>query len=228
MGYRLGMNDFGMAFQHFSVLKQPVGKALVFGGVGLAIVAGGLGVLGAHKGAGLLSLLLGLMAAGVIWFGPVSMGKQAAMVPMIHDITTDTDNPPAFVAVLPLREGAKNPPEYDTSQTADQVKAYPDLQTLVVMDRSYDEVFAAAQASLQAMKLNIVAADKEDGRLEAVWTSTVFRFKDDVVVRIAPGEGGVLLVDVRSKSRVGKSDLGMNAKRIRTFLTEMRTRLSLD
>ena len=71
------------------------------------------------------------------------------------------------------------------------------------------------------MGLELVEADAAQGRIEATATSLLFGFKDDVVVRIA-GDAGVTKVDVRSKSRVGRNDFGMNAKRIRAFLAKLK------
>ena len=61
----------------------------------------------------------------------------------------------------------------------------------------------------------------EEGRIEATDTTRFFGFKDDIVVRIRPVNGGAR-VDVRSKSRVGLGDAGTNAKRVREFLERMR------
>ncbi len=218
LGYRFGLNEFGTVFEHFSTMKGSLGKGLILGGIGWGALAGLAGLFSGRAGTGLLALLITAAGAASVYYGPISMAKAGAGVPPIHDISTDTDNPPVFVEVLPLREGAKNPAAYDTEQTAQQLEAYPDVKTIVVGDKTYDEVFAAAQAALQGLGVNIIAANKQDGRLEAVWTSTAFQFKDDIVVRIMPGEGGVFLIDVRSKSRFGRSDIGMNAKRIREFM----------
>ncbi len=144
--------------------------------------------------------------------------------PLIHDITTDVDHPPQFVALLAARGDAPNPPEYDGPETAArQQKAYPDLKPLY-LNAATTVVFPAARRSAEAMGWQIVAAVEAEGRIEAVATTRLFRFKDDVVVRVrSEGEGS--RVDVRSKSRVGKSDLGANAKRILLYLDELRRRI---
>jgi uncharacterized protein (DUF1499 family) len=67
------------------------------------------------------------------------------------------------------------------------------------------------------MRWEVVAADAAAGRIEATATTPWFGFRDDIVVRIVPADGGSR-VDVRSVSRVGKGDLGVNARRIREFL----------
>jgi uncharacterized protein (DUF1499 family) len=71
---------------------------------------------------------------------------------------------------------------------------------------------------LKGLSLEVVNADREAMRVEAVATTFWFGFRDDVVVRIRPGAAGGSRVDVRSVSRVGQSDLGANAARIGRIL----------
>jgi uncharacterized protein (DUF1499 family) len=137
-------------------------------------------------------------------------------VPPIHDITTDTDNPPPFEAIAPLRADAPNPVTYDGADSArQQLAAYPDIQTMVLPTAprtAFDQALAAARD----LGWEIVAAVPDLGRIEATETSFWYGFKDDVVIRIA-GADRESRIDIRSKSRVGKSDLGKNAERIRAF-----------
>jgi uncharacterized protein (DUF1499 family) len=82
-------------------------------------------------------------------------------------------------------------------------------------------MFKRAEATARAMGWEIVAAEPGEGRIEATDTTMWFGFKDDIVIRIVPeGEGSRL--DIRSMSRVGKSDLGKNADRIRKFLAALK------
>jgi uncharacterized protein (DUF1499 family) len=76
------------------------------------------------------------------------------------------------------------------------------------------------------MGWDVVAVDAGRGRTEATDTTRWFRFKDDVVVRVTPSGNGAR-VDVRSKSRVGRSDVGTNARRIRTYLAEVERRAAV-
>lgn len=162
-----------------------------------------------------IALLVGLGTAWVPWNGY----RIARTVPPIHDITTDTNNPPLFVAVLPIRASAPNPPEYSGEEIAkQQLEGYPDIKTLV-LDTPPGETFRRALGAAEAMGLEIIAAEPEEGRIEATATTFWFGFKDDVVIRItAQGAGSHL--DMRSKSRVGRSDVGANAARIRRFISE--------
>jgi uncharacterized protein (DUF1499 family) len=130
------------------------------------------------------------------------------------------------VKIIELRRKAPNPPGYDGPEVAaKQRAAYPDIVPLE-LPLPVDAVFARALATAKALGWEIVAAEPAAGRIEAVDTTRWLRFKDDVVIRIAPraaATGTTLTrVDVRSKSRTGRSDLGANAARIRRFLQHMR------
>jgi uncharacterized protein (DUF1499 family) len=157
-----------------------------------------------------------LIGAGTAWV-PWSSLQTVRSLPYIHDISTDTLSAPAFVDVLPLRADAPNPPEYAGEAVATQQReAYPDivpLQLALPPARVFDLALGVARGE----GWEIVAAIADDGRIEATATTFWFGFKDDVVIRITPANGGSR-VDVRSKSRVGQSDVGANAARIRGFL----------
>ncbi|MEQ1801369.1 MAG: DUF1499 domain-containing protein [Gammaproteobacteria bacterium] len=194
--------------------------ALVTAGFGLLRSGGTAG--SASAPAAWLALLAGL---AVTANNGMVMG-QARGAPGIHDITTDTDNPPAFVAVVPLREGdAQNPPEYSGPEAAAaQKQAYPDLQPLL-FNQPANVVFAAAREVVAEKGWALVDASEAEGRIEATAETGWVRFKDDVVIRIQPGRDQTR-VDVRSKSRVGRGDMGANARRVRDFLSSLQARLA--
>jgi uncharacterized protein (DUF1499 family) len=215
VGYRLGWWSLPTGFQLVRWSVYPAGGAVLLGALafGLPPYAGGLG----WRGLAFLSVLLGLAAA---WF-PLSAERTAVSVPPIHDISTDTDDPPRFAAVIALRAGARNPPDYDGPETARQQRAaYPDIAPLLLA-HSPAEAFARAQRAAQAMGWTIVAANAEEGRIEAVAETRWWRLRDDVVVRVRAAGGGAR-VDIRSKSRIGRSDLGANAARVRAFSERLR------
>jgi uncharacterized protein (DUF1499 family) len=143
-------------------------------------------------------------------------------VSRIHDITTDTQDPPVFVDVLPHRRWAMNPPEYGGAAVAAQQRAaWPDLgplDTPVARGR----VHQIAREAIARAGWRLVGDDAATGRLEAIATTRWLRFKDDVVVRLRDREGGGTRLDVRSKSRLGRSDFGTNARRIRNYLADVR------
>ena len=189
-----------------------------------------LGLVGAS-----LSLVAGFktgqwqMAAAGIVAGLAVVSVPSAFIlsgvgkPPIHDITTDTLNPPPFVAVLPLRAGAPNPPEYAGGAAADQQRrAYPDIAPLVV-HLSASAAFDRVDAAVRDLGWELVGSDRTSGRIEATDTTFWFGFKDDVVVRITEDSGQGSRIDVRSKSRVGVGDLGTNARRVRELLSRLRS-----
>jgi len=167
----------------------------------------------------------GAIAAFVGYAVPESYRPDEA-VPPIHDISTDTEDPPRFVAVLPLRADAPNTAEYGrtpdmTPERLAQLtrEAYPDLTT-VMLPMPPEQAFERALAAVDALGWELVAAVPEEGRIEATDTTFWFRFKDDIVVRIRASDGGSE-IDARSVSRVGVGDAGTNARRLRSFFAAL-------
>jgi uncharacterized protein (DUF1499 family) len=160
---------------------------------------------------------IAVLCAAVAIFMPLSMMNKAKSVPPIHDITTDLVNPPKFVAILPLRANASNPAEYQGEEVASQQReAYPELQTQKYQQTA-EQVFDAALSTVKSMGLEVVASDKTLGLIEAYDTTTFFGFVDDVVIRIQ-SDGQMTMLDARSKSRVGISDIGKNAERLNALI----------
>ena len=142
-------------------------------------------------------------------------------MPRIHDVTTDTTDPPAFVDLLAHRRGAWNPAEYSASQAVAQRAAWPQIGPLDT-PAARPAVHAAARQAMQGAGWRVVADDPDTGRLEATATTPWLRFKDDVVVRLRDRPGGGTRVDVRSASRIGRNDFGANARRVLAFLERVR------
>ncbi len=161
----------------------------------------------------MFGIMLGLAAAAMPLFGAYT----AKTLPFIHDVSTDTMHPPEFVAILPLRADAPNPATYGGPDIAAAQKAgYPELRTQM-LDMAPADAFARAEKVARDMGWEVVAAVPEAGRIEATDTTFWFGFKDDIVIRIE-AEGQASRIDIRSVSRVGKSDVGKNASRIRAFV----------
>jgi uncharacterized protein (DUF1499 family) len=168
---------------------------------------------------------IAVLCAAVAVFMPLSMMNKAKSVPPIHDITTDLVNPPKFVAILALRADAPNPAAYQGEEIASQQReAYPELQTQKYQ-KTADQVFDAALVAVKDMGLDVVNSDKTLGLIEAYDTTTFFGFVDDVVIRIQ-SEGQMTMLDARSKSRVGKSDIGKNAERLNTLIAGVKNNLN--
>lgn len=174
--------------------------------------------IGDHK----LTAFVAMVAAGALAYMPLTYTLKANSVPPIHDISTDTDNPPVFVAIAPLRAGSPNKTEYDGADTAAKQKdAYPDVKPLI-LEVPPAHAFAKALAAAKAMPdWQIVASVEAEGRIEATATTRFMAFKDDIVIRVT-AEGAGSRIDVRSKSRRGASDVGANAARILAYLAAVK------
>lgn len=212
-GVRAGLWPFPTGF---TLLRWAACGGLAAAGLALVMLL--MPRVRAGRTLGLLTaLLVGVGVAYVPW----NQMQIAKSVPPIHDISTDLDRPPEFVAIVPLRAGAPNPPAYPGPDVAAaQRQGYPDLGPLTVK-ASPGQAFLHALEAARAMGWQIVASEPATGRIEATATTRWFGFKDDVVVRVQEAPGGSR-IDVRSKSRVGRSDVGANAARIRAYLARIR------
>lgn len=142
----------------------------------------------------------------------LTMGGDA---PRIHDITTDTQDPPLFVAAPQQRGEGSNPLDINPEVIAVQQQAYPDIGTLR-SPLSIDEAFDQALEAAQSLGWEIYHQDRNTGVIEAADTTAIMAFTDDVVIRVR-GDAQSAIIDLRSVSRVGVGDIGANAKRIRAF-----------
>ncbi|QBQ53487.1 DUF1499 domain-containing protein [Nitrosococcus wardiae] len=224
-GHRLGWWHFATGF---SVLRWTALGALT------GIVFSLWGAFRTRPGRqrrGFWPALLGLTLSLVVLSIPLYWLFIARSVPPIHDITTDTQNPPAFSVLLPLRADAPNPSHYGgINIAAQQQEAYPEIKPLRLplnSQAALDKALAVAHSL--GWKVIGVESQKTKGgsiRLEATDTTFWFGFIDDIVVRITPLDQGSK-IDVRSVSRVGRSDVGTNARRIRAFLTTLKERAAI-
>ena len=213
--------------QRLDLMDFRVAMAGLVGGVVLGLLAVLVSIISIllalrAKESGLFSAWAGLLL-GLLVTLPVLMTLYfASSVPPIHDITTDLKNPPEFVAMLVVRSASDNP--LDRENPSDlatlQQAAYPGLVP-VLINQNVNQVFDQVHALVTERGWEIVAASAQQGRIEATATTPIMGFKDDVVIRIR-GESGGTIVDMRSVSRVGKSDLGANAKRIEAFMADLR------
>jgi len=214
-GYRLGLWEFKTGISLVKAAGYISVAAVIVCLAGLAVWQLNVfpqGVIPATVGLVIGSAVLGLT---------LKWKSNLASVPYIHDITTDTENPPLFEAVLPLRAGAENFAAYGGPDIARQQKqGYPDLKPGFV-SRPPAAAYPEALQAAKDMGWKIVASEPTSLRIEATDTTPWFGFKDDVVVRLSPTPTGSR-IDVRSVSRVGKSDVGTNARRISAYLTRVK------
>jgi uncharacterized protein DUF1499 len=141
--------------------------------------------------------------------------------PRIHDISTDLQDPPVFTAAVQQRGSDSNSLQTDMETLALQAQGYPDLQTLVLA-QDYEAVFDRSVQVATEMGWDIYLQDRNAGVIEAVDTTALMGFKDDVVIRLRTNAEGTL-VDLRSVSRVGLGDMGANAKRISAFIERLQS-----
>ena len=219
LGHRAGL-------WHFTTAFAVLGVAVLAGLAGLIASAIALVRLRRHGHrppmlAAALGAALGMLVVGL----PAKQLQLGMTLPRIHDITTDTADPPAFVAIAPLRADAPNPPGYAGEPVArQQLAGYPQIAPHFYRANRH-VVFNEALEVVRRRGWNLVASEPEAGRLEASAVSRWFGFVDDIVIRVADSAKGTR-VDVRSKSRVGLGDLGANAKRVESLLAEMDTQLN--
>jgi uncharacterized protein (DUF1499 family) len=209
----------GPLIAHFGIVPPIAGFATFALGGLLAIgcdVAGTIAIVRGGVRNGALAAAIAAVPAILLIAGAVA-GRQ---YPRINDITTDLSDPPAFVAATTLPENEGRDLGYPETFKDVVRGAYPDLEPLRVAAPApvvFDRVLAAAESQ---PTWTVTSVDRSRLAAEAVATSWLFRFQDDIALRVRPdGDGAV--VDMRSKSRVGQGDVGANATRIRDFLAKL-------
>ncbi|SNY96915.1 DUF1499 domain-containing protein [Halomonas sp. hl-4] len=214
--YRGELIELGDAF---SLLRYGVYLAAAAAALGLILLV--VSALTRRPGAGVVAVIV-LVGTVAMLYMPWQHWQRAQQAPVIHDITTDTQNPPTFDALRDAREAAPNGADYPGEETARQQRdAYPEVQPLLLAAPS-SRVLSAAQSEVEAAGWEIVAIT--DNTIEATAVTRWFGFKDDVVIRLTEQENDIQ-VDMRSASRLGASDVGTNALRIESFLNRLRERL---
>jgi uncharacterized protein (DUF1499 family) len=203
---------------------DPV-KLLGLAGIGafVAVMLGFVWAAAQPQGAsrpGLLSALMGVAMGICAAYVPITWRVAADTLPRLNDVTTDTLRPPAFVALLAHRRDAASSADYPgEAAAAAQRLGYPDIGPVVLREPPAD-AFAHVERVVAEMGWDVVAREPAQGRLEAVATTLWFGFRDDIVVRLTAVPEGTR-IDIRSRSRLGISDLGTNAARIRIFLSRL-------
>ena len=207
--YRLRFVDFQIALLALAVAVLIAAVAALLGLVGA--------VLGARDGsANTKRAVAALVVALVALVVPLNTVRQGAGVPMIHDITTDLEDPPIFVEVPRKRMSSDNSLDIDAEVLAAQKAYYTDIgPTMLPMAKA--EAFELVREAVEASGWKVHAQKANLGYIEATASTPFFGFRDDVIIRVTE-QAGTVRVDMRSASRVGLSDLGVNAGRIRDFM----------
>jgi len=210
---RFDIIDKLAGFAPFYLAVNPARALAIIGLIGLGFALW-------RKTGHIAKLALGFALSAALLVAQYAMLiLPAGEVPPIHDITTDLNDLPQFTTldVEPVSTGPFTQEEW----RAYHEEAYGDIRPMVI-DKPPVEVLANARALAETRGWEIASADPEAGTLEATATAGYVRFYDDVVVEVTPVEDGSTRVDMRSVSRVGVSDVGYNAARIRAFLTDLR------
>lgn len=220
LGYRVGLFELRTSL---GTLSKDVAPAIMMIGIFVSLISLALSIIITPR-KGIIVSVLALIIPAVGLLKAKGVGDMVAELPFIHDITTDTEDPPVFSdAIVNLRnktKGANSLTYIEKKDTRDkklvsvlQAKHYPDIRTVLRSEKP-DAVFKEAQAVVKALGWDVVTENSEDWIIEATDRTFWYGFKDDVVIRIRPSKNGGSLIDMRSVSRIGGSDLGANAKRL--------------
>lgn len=222
----LGMADFRLGFGFLQIVNgwaDWIAGITLLAGVGIIVVARQRSLAAGPRLGGLA--LTGCVIAALAWYVPETF-RPPEGTPPIHDIATDPTDPLQFVAIAPLRADAANNMDYGVMQGIDSVQQHIDMQTSAYpdivpqeFDASPQEIYQRALDAVSTLGWELVDADPDAGRIEATDTTFWFRFKDDVVIEIDTGANGQTVLQARSLSRVGRSDVGKNAARLREFFS---------
>ncbi len=182
------------------------------------------------KGAG--SAVAALVIAAIMLAIPSYFLQKLVVLPAIHDITTDLQNPPEFLRLKEMRAQDANPAFYPGTTTAvEQAESYPDIVPLT-LERSKENVFELIETMIEKklgwkiVSRSAPSRKRAEGIIEAVDKTLIMGFSDDVIIRVT-GSGGRSRIDIRSASRYGQHDLGTNAKRIRYFMESIKKNLAV-
>jgi len=221
----------GLTLARFNVIDKLDGFYGMLIGALIAAIACVIAVIsllmslkgkGASRAPAIIALVLAVPFVAFIASRPAA----ADGAPAIHDITTDLASPPEF-QTLTIRKDNLVGVETVENWKDIHAAAYDDIQPLL-LDRPVSEVTIAAHSLAQEKGWDIAAFDPATGRIEATDFVSYIRFEDIVVIEVSPSsDNSSSVVNVRSVSKLGLSDLGVNAKRIRSFLDDLETRLAI-
>lgn len=220
MGTRWEIWNFRTGFMilRFSAFLGAAGAFLALAGLARCL----LHMKKPKRVTGVFAAVSGVIIGALAAIIPYTWMEAALAAPPIHDITTDLVNPPGFSQLLPLRP---TPAPYGGPKVAEfQREAYPYIRPFD-LNIPYDRAFDLALKTAKQSGWKVLDSNRPEGRIEAVDETFWFGFKDDIAIRVTP-KGGGARVDIRSVSRVGKSDAGTNARRISKYMAKLRQNVS--
>ncbi|OPF96027.1 DUF1499 domain-containing protein [Rhodopseudomonas palustris] len=202
--------------------------ALALAGVSILLALAGFAAIWQNGSRGIPRILLALLLDALILAYPAYLGWQYRTLPAIHDITTDSIDPPRFETLARLRVGDDvNTAVYAGLYSAERQRAaYPNIETLQVempVQRAYDIVLQLVnRRKWRVVDERSPQLPKREGHIEAVARTTILSLPEDVVIRLRP-DGDDTRIDIRSSSRYFESDLGSNAARIAKLTEDINT-----
>lgn len=201
----------------FSMLRKSVLASLVLS----LLAAVSLGVCWKERNIAcqrffFLVLIVSLVYS-LMWIG---FYLQRANLPDINDITTDTNVPPAFLNANFIRKSQENDLSYNRDWAPIQRKYYPEVEPLF-SEKSKEVVYSQIEKLVEDRGWDVLATYSGAGIIEATARTPIFGFRDDVIIRITQVESDKIRVDMRSCSRVGSGDFGVNAERIVSFMSDL-------
>lgn len=226
-GFRLGLYQFGTSFKLLSYSFY----------LAVAVFLVGLVLFFIHRRSKPTSSRNALIAVAISLIPIVGLGSQifvASSVPAIHNISTDIVDPPQFDTIVAMRGKGTNPLEYriEGGNLGEiQRDAYPDIKTITAnidIASAFDKAVSIAENlgwDILDKSVDWKTVGKNEANetiIEATQTTTLWQFKDDIVIRLRSNSQtpDTTYIDLRSVSRIGQSDLGANARRIQRFIDQ--------
>lgn len=215
-----GLVIVGPLLAYLSVVRPLLGFALfALGGILSVLLAVGA-IVRLVRGRGLTPGSATSLLVAAMFLGLIVSGSDH---PRINDFTTDVEDPPALQFAATLPENLGRDMSYPPAFAALQQQCCGDLKSLEVREPQASALERARRLAAAQPTWRVTHSDPSTGTVEAVATSKLFHFHDDIVIRVRPKGSDVSVVDMRSKSRDGQGDFGVNAARIRQFLVAFRT-----
>lgn len=196
------------------IAAEPAFRIYGAGGI-FALIAGLSALVQAARGRGFGPGRIAALLAGMVFI--VTLAARGGSGPMTNDFTTSLDDPPAFQNALTIAANQGRDMSHKAEDAEIQREWYPDLAP-ARLAMPAGQAFELALSTARSMPTwTVLWDDPTAGQIEAVAVTQVFGFHDDIAIRVRADGSGSLL-DVRSKSRDGKGDLGANEARIRAYL----------
>jgi len=210
----------GILLANKEMIPPTAGMALYVLGGALGLICALIAVLVIGKTGAYPIGMLGLL--GLLPFVSVlAPALQSSSFPLINDISTDLENPPAFTQAQNIPANTGRDMAFPAGNAPIIREGYPNLQAIQTTKTPAQIFQMALSVSRKMSRWEITHSDEATGIIEGVATTRLFHWKDDFVIRVGETPEGGAILDMRSKSRDGKGDLGANAKRIQDFFDKM-------